>query len=106
PVRPGLGEAVPDRVLLEAPIGGVDADHLAGTELAAANRAVATGVDRSRLGGARDHAVLADEIAHGPESVAVEGGPHPDAVGEDHARRSVPRFHQAGRSEEHTSELQ
>ena len=96
PVRPGLGEAVPDGVLLEAPIGGVDADHLAGTELAAAYHAVATGVDRPCFGGTRDHAVLADEVAHGPESVAVEGGAHPDAVGEDHPGRSVPRLHQAG----------
>ena len=97
---PGVGGArrqplLAGGVVEDAP-GGVDEEHLARAEAAAGDLAVAGHVDGARLRAAGDEAVLADRVAQGPQAVAVEGGAHADAVGEDQAGGAVPRLHQGG----------
>ena len=82
-------------VVLDAGLGR-DVEHLAGAEPTPLHGAVAAEVDSADLRCAHDQAVLADGVAQGAEAVAVEGGPHADAVGEDEAGGAVPWLHERG----------
>ena len=74
----------------------VDQQHLAGLQ-APLLRDVLLG-HREHAGLRRHHhaVVLGDEVARGPQPVAVERGADLAPVGEGHGGRAVPRLHQAG----------
>jgi hypothetical protein len=93
----GLGEALLDLVVGDDAAGlEVDQEHAAGLQPPLGDDPLLR--DRQDAGLRRhdDEAVVGDEVARGPEAVAVEGGADPAAVGEGDGGRPVPGLHQGG----------
>ena len=76
--------------------GGVDEEHPAGLEPAAADDPLGLEVEHAGLGGEHDEAVVGDPVAARAQAVAVEHGADEGAVGEGDAGRAVPRLHEGG----------
>ena len=88
----GLDLVVPD----DAPLGGVDNEHLAGAERARLQDLVGLDGQGACLGG-KDHAVVVgDVVAGGTQAVPVEGGAGDAAVRECDGGRAVPALGEHG----------
>ena len=73
----------------------IDQEHGAGLQAPAGNDVRLGDGQDAGLGGQHDSAVPGDGPAAGSQTVAVHDRPHLAPVGEDHSRRSVPRFDDA-----------
>ena len=80
----------------DAPGGGVDEEHPARLQAAAAHDALGLDVEHAGLGGQHDEAVVGDPVAPRAQPVAVEHGADERAVGEGDAGRAVPGLHEGG----------
>ena len=74
----------------------VDEQHLAGLQAPLGDDAFLGNGQHAHLGGEHEEAVVGDEVARGPEAVAVERRADLAPVGESHGGRAVPRLHQRG----------
>ena len=74
----------------------VDEQHLAGLQPPFLDDGFLGDRQHAALGGHDDQAIVGDEVARGPQAVAVERGADLAAVGEGHGGGAVPRLHQAG----------
>ena len=91
------GELALDLLVLDdAVLVGVDEEHPARLQAALADDGRRVEVEDPDLGGEHDQAVVGDPVAARAQAVAVEHGADLGAVGEDHARRAVPRLGQRG----------
>ena len=94
PVRLGRRELVLQLLVVDDPaLLEVDQEHLAGLQAPFLDDAVLGDRQHAALRAHDDEAVVGDEVARGPEAVAVERRADLAAVGEDHRRRAVPRLH-------------
>ena len=74
----------------------IDEQHLARLQAPLRDDALFRHRQHAHFGGEHDEVVVGDEIARGPQAVAVERGADLAAVGEGHRRRAVPRLHHRG----------
>ena len=74
----------------------IDEQHLAGLEPPLPHDLLFGDFEHASLRGHDHKAVVRDEIARGPEAVAVKRGADIPSVGEGHGGRTVPGLHQAG----------
>ncbi len=97
PVGMRAGRPLLDLVVVDDPTFlRVDEEHAARLEPLLAHDPIGWDVEDPHLGG-EDHGVVeGDVIARGPESVAVEDGPHARPVGEGHRRGAVPGLDEGG----------
>ncbi|MGY4431098.1 hypothetical protein ACVWWO_003575 [Bradyrhizobium sp. F1.13.1] len=102
PLQPlGVGMA-PGELGLDLVVGDkaalleVDQQHLAGLQAPLGDDLVFGNRQHAHLGRHHDAVVLGDEIARGPQAVAVERGTDLAAVGEGDRGGAVPRLHQGG----------
>ncbi len=92
-----LGELGLDLVVgNETTLLEVDQQHLAGLQPPLGDDLVLGDRQHAHLGRHHDAVVLGDEIARGPQAVAVERGADLAAVGEGDRGGAVPRLHQGG----------
>ena len=80
----------------EAALLEVDQQHLAGLQPPLGDDLVLGNLQHAHFGRHHDAVVLGDEIARGPQAVAVERGADLAAVGEGDRGGAVPRLHQRG----------
>ena len=83
-------------VVDDAPGRGVDEEHPTRLEATLDDHLGRVDVDHADLGGHHDEVVVGDPVAARAQTVAVEDRSDHRAVGERHARRAVPRFHDRG----------
>ncbi len=81
-------------VVDDAALFEVDQQHLAGLEAPFADDLLLRHRQYPGLGGHDHMVVVGDDVARGPEAVAVQGRADLAAVGEGDRRRPVPRLHQ------------
>ena len=91
--RPGLGLGV----LEDPPSARVDEQQLARPESAAPDRLGRGEWDGTCLRRHRNQLVAGDREGRWPQSIPIDEGADPPAVGEDDRRRAVPRGEEAGR---------
>ena len=72
----------------------VDEQHLARLQAPLLHDLRLRDVQHAHLRGHDDEVVVGDEVARGPEAVAVQRGADELPVGERHGRRAVPRLHE------------
>ncbi len=53
-------------------------------------------VEDAHLRGHDHQVIIRDEVAGGPQAIAIQGGADLAAVGEGHRRRAIPGFHEGG----------
>jgi len=95
-VRRGGGHLLFDLVVADdPPLGGVDEEHAPRLQPPLVQDPLGRDVEHADLGGHHHEVVLGDVVARRPQPVAIERGADPDAVGEGHRRRPVPRLHEA-----------
>jgi hypothetical protein len=80
-------------VVDDAPLLGVDQEHLAGLQPPFLHDLRFGDRQHANLGGHHDNVIVGDHVAGRPQPVAVQRGADPDAVGEGDRGRSVPRLH-------------
>ena len=88
----GLDLVVPD----DAALGGIDDEHLAGTERARLQNLVGLDGEGSRLGGKYHAVVVRDVVASGTQAVPVQCGTGDAAVREGDGGRTVPALGEHG----------
>ena len=95
-VGPFLHHAALDLLVVDdAPLLGVDHEHVAGLQAALADDIGGRDVEHARLGGGDHHTVLGDPVAPRPQAVTIEHGAHAHTVGEADRGGTVPGLHQA-----------
>ncbi len=99
-VEPVLVRALAREVALQLVVGhdaavlDVHQQHLARLQAPLPDDLLLRDVEHAHLRGHDDQVVVGDEVARGPQAVAVEGRADELAVGEGDRRRAVPRLHQ------------
>ena len=83
-------------VLDDATLLRVDDEHLARSKTALTHHTTRLDVEHTDLTREHHEPLIGHEVAAGTETVAVEGGSHEGAVGEDEGGRAVPRLHEHG----------
>ena len=83
-------------VVDDAALLHVDEEHLARLQAPLLDDLVVRNVQHAHFRGHHHQVVVGDQVARGPETVAVQGGADLAAVGEGHRGRAVPGFHQGG----------
>ena len=95
-VGPFLHHAALDLFIVDdAPLLGVDHEHVAGLQAALADDVGGRDVEYTRLGGGDHHAVFGDPVAARSQAVAVEHGAHAHTVREADRSGTIPGLHQA-----------
>ena len=94
-VGPDRGQAGLDVVVVDdAALFEVDQQHLAGLQAPLPDDATLVDRKNADFGAHHHHVVVGDDVARGPQPVAVEGRADLAAVGERYGGRAVPRLHQ------------
>ena len=80
-------------VIDDAPFARVDEQHFAGLKTAFHQNVLRWKVEHADLGRHHDESVLRHAITRRAQPISIKHCADRDAVGEDHGRGSVPRFH-------------
>ena len=96
-IRPGGGEIALDLLILDdAALFEIDQQHFARLQPPFARDFFFRHRQHARFGGEDHQIVRGDDVARGPETVAVQRGADLPAVGEGNRSRTIPRFEQGG----------